>query len=316
MKCDNPISIRLKAEMSAKHGINSVPVPCGKCLQCKKRRVSQWSVRLLKELEISSGSYFITLTYDPLHVPLSENKFMTLVKNSQQDEEIRKREFPEDEKYIDRSLQAFFKRLRYYESQYKIIFDRQIKKIEKKKPLKYYACGEYGTLNKRPHFHILLFNLTNVQSIRDAWCFGNIDIDSDVNSNNIAYCLKYIEKKDWNKMHKNDDRQKEFSLMSKGLGRSFITPQVESFYNQRLDINYVINDKGMKIPMPKYYRDKMMTDETKEDAIGYIKRNIDEQQKKEQDFADKHGINLEAKRVREIYARQQLMNNFSQRNID
>ena len=49
-----------------------VPVPCGRCPECLKRRASMWSFRLRKEEERSANALFITLTYAPEHVPLSK----------------------------------------------------------------------------------------------------------------------------------------------------------------------------------------------------------------------------------------------------
>lgn len=328
MKCDTPFIIKLTEEKSAKLQANTVGVPCGKCFNCKRRRISQWSLRLMKELEVSTSSYFLTLTYDSLHVPITKNGFMTLCKNSKQNEELRQ---IESTTYTnsDRSAQAFFKRLRYYEQEYRQLFDTKIKKVIERKPLKYYLAAEYGTVRKRPHLHIILFNLSSESSIRKAWAtaivekgitidcipFGSYDIQ-EVNSNTIEYTLKYICKDGWNRMHKNDDRQPEFSLMSKGLGKNFITTEIESFYNRRLDINYTTNSKGHKVAMPRYFRDKIMTEETREDAMGVIKRSVDFINNEEERKAKQQGIDLDKEKRAQQFARQALMKNYSKRNID
>lgn len=323
--CDSPYNVKLTNEKSLKLGVNNIPVPCGRCLNCKQRRVAQWSIRLMKEMEVSTSAYFVTLTYDPLHVPITENGFMTLLKNSKQNEkanEIEKLRYTGS----DRSLQAFFKRLRYYELEYRDLYDRKIKKVIKRKNIKYYGCGEYGSVRRRPHYHIIIFNLSSEESIRKAWAtadvrngitvdwipFGGYDI-GEVNNNTIDYCLKYICKDNWNRMHKNDDRVKEFSLMSKGLGINFITPEIESFYNKRLDLNYTINQKGHKVPMPRYFRDKMMTEETKEDSMGIIKRAVElERDKEEKRLGKNYDLIKQGGRIQ----RQVLQKNYSKRNID
>ena len=46
--------------------------PCGKCKYCKENKRSQWSFRLQQELKKSGNSYFYTLTYNDLHLPLKE----------------------------------------------------------------------------------------------------------------------------------------------------------------------------------------------------------------------------------------------------
>lgn len=300
--CDSPLTIELTAEKAAKHGVNHVPVPCGRCYLCRKRRVAQWSFRLLKELEVSISAYFVTLTYDNNHVPITKGRFpLTLLKNSIQDNDLKKLEYTDDaernkqiEQRSDRSLQAFFKRLRYYEEQKTIQFDSRTKKLDKKKPIKYYACGEYGSTRKRPHYHIIIFNVTSISNLRKAWStaivengktvgyipFGEIDIDDDVNINNIDYCLKYLCKEGTKVgAQNNDHRIPEFAIMSKGLGANFITPRIETFYNSRLDISYVVNQRGHKVPMPKYYIDKMMTEVTKDDRITHVKIAVEERER-------------------------------------
>lgn len=188
-KCHTPFILKATSTQ------DQIPLNCGKCPYCKKRRVSSWEFRLLKEEEISSSSHFITLTYDTRHVPITENKLLTLSK---------------------RDVQLFMKRLR---------------KFQKEK-IKYYAVGEYGSTNNRPHYHIIMFNLNDVDYIQKAWTakercssnvsqIGTIHIGS-VSGNSIAYTCKYIAKQGRIPMYKGDDRIPEFSLMSNGLGKNIL----------------------------------------------------------------------------------------------
>lgn len=273
--CDNPYSVKLTEGSSAKHGINYAPVGCGKCYNCRIKRITGWSFRIQEELKVSNTAYFITLTYDTHHVPIIGGRYpMTLQKTD---------------------LQAFFKRLRYYDSEFKTNYHPKAKKWDEPKKIKYYACGEYGGKKNRPHYHLILFNVIDINSIYKAWStaivergitvgfhpFGIIDIDDDVNATNIEYVLKYICKEDKGiGKSKNDFRNTEFSLMSKGLGKDWITIDIETFYNRRLDIAYIIREDGVKIAMPKYYSNKMYNENTKEDRIPYIKRGIEERELK------------------------------------
>lgn len=169
--CHSPIVIK-RDEVS-------ISVPCGKCEQCTKRRISGWSFRLMQEDKISSSSYFITLTYDTAKVPITKNGYMGLSK---------------------RDVQLFFKRLR---------------KVNSGK-LKYYLAGEYGGKTARPHYHIILFNC-DVKTIQDSWDLGSIHY-GEVTAASVGYTCKYIQKPRRIPLHRNDDRQPEFSLMSKKLG--------------------------------------------------------------------------------------------------
>jgi hypothetical protein len=198
--------------------------------------------RLVKEGERSNSALFITLTYDTDYVPITSNGFMNL--NLQ-------------------DLQKFFKRLR--------------KRTNEK--IKYYAVGEYGSNKKRPHYHIILFN-ANKDHIIDSWTIDNKPIGSvhigDVSTASIGYTLKYMSKESKIPMHKNDDRKKEFAVMSKGLGKHYLSEKMIKWHkNDLLNRMYVPIEDGKKIAMPRYYKDKIYTEEEK-DKINEHMGKIDE----------------------------------------
>ncbi|KAA6326507.1 hypothetical protein EZS27_024396 [termite gut metagenome] len=62
MQCTNPVHLKID-DIQFMSGKTGRVVPCGKCLACLSRRRAQWSVRLEKELAVSSSAFFITLTY-------------------------------------------------------------------------------------------------------------------------------------------------------------------------------------------------------------------------------------------------------------
>lgn len=232
MSCVNPFLLKTDT------GI--VPCPCGKCHECLKKRVSQWSFRLMQESKISHTAQFITLTYDTKHVPLTNRGFMTLEK---------------------RDLQLFFKRLR------KKQFGNE------KGDIKYYACGEYGSKTMRPHYHIILFN-ADINLISHAWNLGHVHF-GNISQASVGYTLKYINKTKKIPIHKNDDRKKEFSLMSKGLGKSYMSKQMIKWHKNDLENRMYCNiEDGKKISMPRYYKDKIYNkDERLKIATKYREEN-------------------------------------------
>lgn len=232
-------------------------LPCGKCYECKQRRVSGWSFRLLKEAERSSSAFFLTLTYDNDHVPMSQNQFMTLVK---------------------RDLQLFFKKLRrtistrFSVCPKGIVYDRR---------LKYYACGEYGGKTFRPHYHIILFNCPLETLIgrrmaeaanrgfilldgkrefnHESWDKGHITI-GQVTAASVGYTLKYVCKPGKVPIHKRDDRLKEFSLMSKKMGSNYLSEKMVRWHHNDITNRYYVPlFDGKKIAMPRYYKDKIFS---------------------------------------------------------
>ena len=215
-----------------------IPVPCSKCPPCKKRRTSGWSFRLVKEGERSHSALFVTLTYNTEVVPITQNGFMNLDKAD---------------------VQKFMKRLR---------------KLSNAK-IKYYVCGEYGTKRMRPHYHLIIFN-ADKEKVEQAWTLdrrplGQIYI-GDVNEASIGYTLKYMTKKGKIPMHQNDDRQKEFSLMSKGIGTNYLTDNMIKWHKSNIEERMYCNIKGnKKIAMPRYYKDKIYSEFDKIRISNHIK---------------------------------------------
>lgn len=200
--------------------------PCGKCPQCIARKISSWSFRLMQEDKISSSAYFLTLTYDSKYVPISNDGQLSLCR---------------------KDVQLFFKRLRKASS----------KLYPGNASLKYYAVGEYGGKTRRPHYHIILFN-AELELIQPAWDLGHIYYGL-VSGASVGYTLKYMSKH--KKLRCPKGLQREFSLMSKGLGKSYLSDEMRSFHVKDL-VNrmYCTTEGGRKISMPRYYKDKLYDD--------------------------------------------------------
>lgn len=201
-------------------GDREVPVACGRCHECRKDIINQWVFRILKEEERSTSSYFITLTYDTDNVPMCSSG-MTLDK---------------------KDFQLFIKNLRR-------------SKKEKGSKIKYFACGEYGEDNMRPHYHAIIFNLNDIESVANHWKKGNIHFGS-VSSSSIAYTAKYINKSGSVPVYSGDKRVPEFRLMSKRLGDNYVTEARKKWHKKDLSRQYCTLN-GHKIPLPRYYRKKI-----------------------------------------------------------
>lgn len=168
------------------------------------------------------------------------------------------------------------------------LFMKRFRKLQKTK-LKYYAVGEYGTKNFRPHYHLILFGLEDPEFIAQSWTSGSVHI-GQVSGASIAYTCKYIAKPSRIPLHKNDDRIPEFSLISKGIGSSYLTPQMVAYHTADLERNFVTLPGNVKIAMPKYYRDKILDDQQKADQRLLITAAIAEAEaKKLADFRKTYG---------------------------
>lgn len=260
MPCLTPLTVRnkLTAESQA--------VPCGKCPECYKRRVSGWCFRLLQEERVSHSAYFVTLTYDTRYIPISRKGLFTLDKTD---------------------LQKFFKRLRKAHG-------------SGHHPIKYYACGEYGEMEQRPHYHVILFNSDQekvVSSWRDPQTGEPIGLVhfGTVEDASVAYTSGYMMKPRIER-GQFDDRLAEFSLMSKGLGLSYLSGDVLAWhtnYARFTDRMYLPLKDGKKAAMPRYYKQKIYS-ETQRKVIAYhqMKKAADEQRKAMLEEGENYWSNL------------------------
>lgn len=232
----------------------TVTAPCNKCPECRARRASAWSFRLRQEEKVSTSSYFITVTYDTLEVPITEKGRLSLRK---------------------KDVQKFIKRIRKSHAD---------KSNDTSKSIKYYAVGEYGGRTWRPHYHLILFNAdiqkmvnrTDQLKLRESlfdgqtevmckqWKFGHITV-GQVNPASVGYTLKYICKPKKVPEYKGDDRQPEFSLMSKGLGVSYLTESMIKYHLADVENRMFCSvEGGVKLSMPRYYKNKLYNSEQKE----------------------------------------------------
>lgn len=141
-----------------------------------------------------------------------------------------------------RPLQLFLKRLRKYISPLKI---------------RYFACGEYGSKGKRPHYHIIIFGykfpdlylfnkkekLYRSPILEKLWPFGFSSVGVDINFETCKYVAKYMQKSNINGA---------FTCMSTkpGIGYDLI--------NKSMADNDGLYFNGKKYFLPRYFEKVLM----------------------------------------------------------
>lgn len=189
---------------------NGYVVPCGKCELCKSRRRDEWSVRL----QLHADTYqtmplFVTLTYDNEHLNYCDDG-LTLSKSD---------------------IRLFLKR---YKDKYNLYNTR----------FSYFGCGEYGDTFGRPHYHLLFFGDSQLQSlfdrdsvladqhVFDCWQKGHVRV-FQAEWSGVHYVTKYVLKDDDSFGIAHDLRQEPFTIWSHGLGFDWLkTPEAERFKKQ------------------------------------------------------------------------------------
>jgi len=212
----------------------------------------------------------------------SENSFITL---SYSDEHL-----PPDYGIHVRVWQLFMYRLR-----------QSIKPIK----VRFFACGEYGDRNYRPHYHALIFGyqfpdlklysnkrgirLYTSKSLDQLWPYG-FNTVGQVTHQSSGYVARYIMKKvagdddhatdHYKRIHpltgEMHQVRKEFCVQSRrpGLGSSWFA----KYKTDAFPSDFLVVD-GKKIPVPKFYSKKLA-----EEELNKIKRKrIKDAQKRKPD---------------------------------
>lgn len=268
MACDSPIQLaRAGEKYGGKTQILDLIVPCGKCPPCAKRRIDEWVFRLTQEEWKHSSAHFITLTYSQENVPISPNGYMTLTKGNGRKINGKKRQ--------ESCFQLFMKRLR-----------KNLQNAKRHQTIKYYMASEYGTITQRPHYHAIMFgNDLTIDDYDKAWRLGSVHAGK-VSGDSISYTCKYLDKPSTLTKNPRDDRVKEYSVSSKGMGLNYITPEIIKWHTDDLKRNYIIKEGGHKIALPRIYREVIYTSQQLLDQRDVIQTAIQEAETK---FTQQHG---------------------------
>lgn len=211
----------------------AVVVPCGQCMGCRLDKANDWAIRCVHEAKLHLQNCFITLTYKPECLPSD----LSLHRDH---------------------LQLFFKRLRRYLS-----YHDNIK-------IRFLCCGEYGSLNFRPHYHILCFgwfprdvrrlktvaagyNLFRSPLLEELWPYG-YNVVGAVTFESARYVAKYSLKKQTGKnsiIYESLGISPEFvgSSLKPGIGADYFEKYSEDIFS----LGFVTMN-GVKYKIPRYYQ--------------------------------------------------------------
>lgn len=195
-------------------------VPCGRCIGCRLKRASMWSVRIMHEVKNWDECCFVTLTYSP------EN-------------------LPKDGSLSVEHCQKFFKRLR--------------KNLGRKfKYFLGAEYGELHT-RPHYHVILFGVSKREELEIDKSWGLGFVHV-GDVTHDSARYVASYTLKKLSGNQAARYAQLKikpEFSLMSRapGIGAVYVE-QNKNFLRE----NAFCVVKGSKVALPRYYSDRIFTD--------------------------------------------------------
>lgn len=208
--------------------VEVITAACQQCIGCRLDRSKQWAVRCVHEASLHEENCFLTLTYDDLHLPLNGS-------------------------LIKKDLQDFWKRLR---------------KFLGTERIRYYACGEYGSLLSRPHYHAIVFGYWPSdaklfsfrsqteyyisESLTRLWPFGFHQV-TKVTFNTAAYVARYILKKINGNLKDEHYHglEPEYTVMSRKPG--IATDWFLKFHDDVYPHDYIVISDKIKCKPPRFY---------------------------------------------------------------
>lgn len=224
--------------------VSVMMLPCGKCVGCLLDRSLSWAVRCEHEAQSHEENYFLTLTFNDQYLPRD---------------------------YSLRSwhLQDFWKRVRHALDAESDFFDGVFQGQDAPR-FKYYAAGEYGDENFRPHYHASVFGLP-LRKLGDLryhaksndfilyrsdwlerywpWGFSTVaELSFETAAYVARYCMKKVFK-DGPDAYAEAGIVPERSWISKGLGRAWY----EEFAAETWRDDYIVNSRGHQMVVPRTY---------------------------------------------------------------
>lgn len=221
-----------------------------------------YMIRLLYEFYKYPNSYFITLTFNDDALKWYDTD-------------------------LNRSVREFLDRFR--------------KSVNDNKQIRHWFVCEFGTLHGRPHYHGILFNLpldkfcknsdelkeileSNwYHTLNDAHFIGDrtkvsngwIDISRVRGEGAPRYISKYVTKSF------SDYKKTPRIISSVGIGKGYLNSENLNFHKDKSGMlrPYILKN-GYKIPLPRYYADKIFTESDKVSMLldrTYTERNGDKE---------------------------------------
>lgn len=217
--------------------------PCGKCLYCKHKKMLEWAFRIMYETKVQDQAWFCTFTYADEHLPVIVPRLKRIIRG--------KLALGLKGKLIPTLLRKDYDNLK--------------KRLHKaKKGNKYFGLGEYGEESLRPHYHMIIWNMSKEQ-IESCWTKGWTTV-TPVTIHRAKYVAKYSMK---DEQIKPDPLALDpFRTMSRGnhlnpkngIGIQYVE-DMKKYHKENL------NDIGKfgdwKVSIPRYLKDKIFSDEEK-----------------------------------------------------
>lgn len=270
MKCTSPMTVGFLSDgktlaWSQKNYSKEYPtfqLPCGKCISCRLESAREKAIRCVHEAQMHQHNMFLTLTYSDEHLT--------------------------SKKLVKKDVDLFIKKLR--DKRFRDLLDRIFpnvkndaqRKLWNRLPkssrdahfntirISVFGCGEYGEINKRPHWHLIIFNywpedakvlrstelghqIHYSEFIDSLW--GKNDTDKvrneigSVTLESAGYVARYSSKK---LVHGKDGEHDYNPVPIRSTGQAIGKKWLECYFTDVFNHGYVEHN-GLKLKVPRYY---------------------------------------------------------------
>lgn len=241
-------------DKSGRYSSDYIEIPCGKCIGCRLKYSRDWADRCIMEMPYHKSSFFVTLTYDDEH--LNFNDYVNYETG----------EVGQSPTLVPDDVSKFIKNLRRHLDYH----------FPHHPDISFFACGEYGTITHRPHYHLIIFGLElqdlefykksklgfsyyNSNLLSHIWQKGYVVV-ADCNWLTCAYVARYILKKQSgpkSKIYELYNFEPEFCRMSRNpaIGKRFFEDHWQELYSN--DFVSISTGEGGRRVRPNKYFDKL-----------------------------------------------------------
>lgn len=225
------------SKKNASRELTGFELECRKCLPCRLNIAREKAIRAYHESQMHTESIFLTLTYDEKNLTSPKLQY--------------------------RDFQLFMMSL--LEKRTRGITDKDLRKSLS---IPFMVTGEYGDINKRPHWHALLFNYKPSDAkhtrttelghrtytsdlLTQIWGKGLIEF-GDITLDSANYTARYAAKKLTHGKDEDHDYHPIHRTSSKhAIGKKWI----EKYWQQTFTLGFIYLPNGQKTKIPRYYTD-------------------------------------------------------------
>lgn len=241
------------------HRVAYVPIQCGNCIECRRAKAREWQVRLLEDIKTNRNGKFISLTFS--------NEWIQKIVEGYNNENG---QWVEGIKYItgyDVENEIAIRATRWFNERWRKKYGKAIRHWL------ITELGHEGTENI--HMHGIIWTDVDMDKVEEIWKYGMIwkgkkvgekdrkpILQNYVNDTTVGYMTKYV--------NKIDERHKEYKsiiLTSPGIGRDYtktLSAMKNTYREERTNEAYRTRT-GHQIAMPIYWRNKIYTEEQREE---------------------------------------------------